>query len=356
MGKTESETAKAIEVHRKSLSETIVARQYAIQSEIWSTFGREGREKSMRDVEYHLSYLIESINSGDLSIFVHYVDWLKVLFKGLKFPDDVLPVMLNSMQEVLKERLPEESEAVIKKYIKAVSSQFGKSRSPQSSFMNEDDPLGKLAKEYLDALLSGDKQKATQLIMDAFHKGNSIRSIYLQVFQSTQREIGRLWHMNKVSVAQEHFASAATQLIMSQLYPHIFSTEKTGRRMVAACVSQELHEIGIRMVADFFEMSGWDTFYLGANLPPWSVGQAIMDHKADILALSCTVPMHQTELKNMIAYVHSLKLDREVKIIAGGYSMNMFKDAWKRSGADGYAQDAEGAVRLAQRLLDDDKA
>ena len=37
--------------------------------------------------------------------------------------------------------------------------------------------------------------------------------------------------------------------------------------MVATCIGGELHEIGIRMVADFFEMEGWDTYYLGANTP-----------------------------------------------------------------------------------------
>jgi methanogenic corrinoid protein MtbC1 len=216
--------------------------------------------------------------------------------------------------------------------------------------------MGNLAKKYLNTLLSGDKKEASRFIMDAFRNGISIKNIYLHVFQPAQREIGRLWHMNKISVAQEHFVSAATQLIMSQLYPHIFSTEKIGRRVVAACVSDELHEIGIRMVADFFEISGWDSYYLGANLPPSSVVRAIKDYRADILALSCTIPIHQRELENMVAHVRSEEIGRDIKIIVGGYALNSFKDAWKRSGADGHAQDAENAVILASRLLDNTKA
>jgi methanogenic corrinoid protein MtbC1 len=188
--------------------------------------------------------------------------------------------------------------------------------------------------------------------MDAIDSGSRIKNIYLQVFQPVQREIGRLWHLNMVSVAQEHYVSAATQLIMSQLYAHIFSTEKIGRRIVAACVSRELHEIGIRMVADFFELSGWDSYYLGANLPAESMVQAVKNHQADILALSCTIPVHQKELANTIARVRSEKFEKEVKIIVGGYSLNTFRDAWKRSGADGHAKDAESAVILANRLID----
>ena len=64
------------------------------------------------------------------------------------------------------------------------------------------------------------------------------------------REVGRLWQMNRLSVAQEHYVTAATQLIMSQLYPLVFRTARRDRRIVAACVGGELHELGVRMVAD----------------------------------------------------------------------------------------------------------
>ena len=95
-----------------------------------------------------------------------------------------------------------------------------------------------LAKKYLESLLRGDRETAARLILDAVEKGESIRNIYLHVFQRTQYEIGRLWYLNRISVAEEHFATAATQLIMSQLYPYVFSTKKTGSKLVAACAQR----------------------------------------------------------------------------------------------------------------------
>ena len=59
--------------------------------------------------------------------------------------------------------------------------------------------------------------------------------------------------------------------------------------MVAACAASELHEIGVRMAADFFEMEGWDTFYLGANTPAESVIRTLVERKADVLAVSATI-------------------------------------------------------------------
>jgi methanogenic corrinoid protein MtbC1 len=352
----ESETAKTLAAQRTTLAEMIVDCQYAAQPEIWKAYGEKGLEKSKRDMEYHLNYLAESIQANDPCIFSHYVDWLKILFKGLRFPEKVLPVMLDSMQCVLREKLPKEMASIVNEYVEAAASGLKRTTSTQAPFLLQKSPLWNLAKHYLDALLSGDKKRANRLILDTVQNGESVKNIYLQVLQPVQREIGRLWHLNKVSVAQEHFASAVTQLIMSQLYSQIFKTPKIGHRLVAACVSKELHEIGIRMVADFFEMSGWDTYYLGANLPPTTISNALKDYRADVLALSCTLPVHRGEIKNMIGHVRSFEAHKDTKIIVGGYAFNTIQDGWEQSGADGYAQDAEEAVRLASRLLDDNMA
>ena len=113
------------------------------------------------------------------------------------------------------------------------------------------------------------------MILQAVEQGSPVKDIYQRVFQPTQHEIGRLWQTNQISVAQEHYCTAATQLAMAQLYPYTFSAERSGRRLVAACVSGELHEIGARIVADLFEMAGWDTYYLGANTPTRSAWRTI---------------------------------------------------------------------------------
>jgi len=107
--------------------------------------------------------------------------------------------------------------------------------------------------------------------------------------QRTQYEIGRLWQTNRISVAEEHYCTACAQFVMTQLYPYIFRSERNGRRMVATCVGGELHEIGVRMVADFFEMEGWDTYYLGANTPARDILDTIAKREADIVGISVTI-------------------------------------------------------------------
>jgi len=342
--------AKIINEQMELLSEAIVSRQYELQPEIWEPYGDKGREFSLRDSNHHFRYLIEALTESDPTIFANYVAWLKQLFEGLKFPPEALPKMLECTREVLRERLPEEMSSVTQEYIDAAATRIEHESLSQSSFITEDLPLHDLATRYLDALLCGERHLASNMILEAVEKGASIKDIYLYVFQRSQYEIGRLWHLNIASVAQEHYCSAATQLIMSQLYQYIFSSEKTGRRLVAACVGGELHEIGIRMVADFFEMDGWDTYYMGANTPTSTIIEAIDSHQPDVLAISASMPFHRKTLKELIATVRDHDTDGRVKILVGGYALRSSQDLWIKLGADGFADDAQQAVSLANRI------
>jgi methanogenic corrinoid protein MtbC1 len=343
-------TSQAIHNQRQMLAEAIVTRQYELQPEIWQPYGDAGREKSVRDVMYHLSYLAEAMAASDPLLFTDYVAWVKVLFVGLNFPDQVLATTLRCIRHVLQEMLPEELKAIADEYIGAGLRQLPQTPSVLPTFIRQDAPWADLATGYLNALLRGERHVASRLILDAVDQGVSIKDIYLYVFQPSQHEIGRLWQLNRVSVAQEHYCTAATQLIMSQLYPHIFATERIGRRLVTTCVGDELHEIGIRMVADFFEMEGWDTYYLGANTPMESIVRTITERDADILGVSATITFPVSAVADLIANVRA---SEAAKILVGGYPFNVALDLWRKVGADGCAHDAQEAVELANRLVTD---
>lgn len=153
-----------------------------------------------------------------------------------------------------------------------------------------------------------------------------------------------------MNVAQEHYCTAATQLIMSQLYPWVFGGERTGETLIAACVAGELHEIGLRMVSDLFEMEGWDTYYLGANTPHRSLMEALSERKPRILALSATITYHVGEVAEFISAVRDKDTAGEIQMIVGGYPFNVDRDLWRKVGSDGWAPDAEGALQVASEL------
>ncbi|MDD4138379.1 MAG: cobalamin B12-binding domain-containing protein, partial [Methanoregula sp.] len=126
---------------------------------------------------------------------------------------------------------------------------------------------------------------------------------------------------------------------------------RKGRSLVATCVSDELHDVGIRMVADFFEMDGWDTQYLGANVPAASIVAMIRDRHADAIAISSTMPYHIPRVYELIRAIRADPTTAGTRIVIGGYPFNLMPDLWKRIGADAGAISADEAVEKVNRLV-----
>ncbi len=220
----------------------------------------------------------------------------------------------------------------------------------QSPALPNDDLAG-VSKQYRSLLLDGNRQAASKLILDSVNAGTTVQDIYLSVFQSSLYEIGRLWQTNQISIAQEHYFTAATQMIMSQLYPFIFSTEKNGLSMIAASVDSNMHDIGIRMVADFFEMDGWDTYFLGGNAPFQAIMQALQEKSPHLIALSVTISKQISVVEEVIAAIHGSEQFNATKVIVGGPPFNISDGLWKIVGSDGFARSADEAVLVARELL-----
>ncbi len=207
---------KQIQNNNRPLSEAILACIYNTKP---STQNSQ-REKSLRDIQYHLSYLAEALKTENPGLFTNYVAWIKKVFEELGFDPDILKIILACMNKTLQEHFTEFDQSILGAYFQAAQQGLEQEGIESPIFTNPHLPLGGLAKNYLDALFKGKRKNASLMILEAAEKGINIKEIYMHVFQGTQYEIGHLWQSNKISVAQEHYCTAATQLIMSQLYPY----------------------------------------------------------------------------------------------------------------------------------------
>ncbi len=351
MPELNQQIGQIIDEQREILANTVIKKDYADRPELMERYGEKGKKHYLQDTVYHLTYLAEAIASEHPSIFASYVAWAKVLLSNVNIPIEEFVLNLQLIKGALKQILPENMQSIACQYIDEGLQQLPNLPTGLSSFIETTEPHAELAQQYLDTLLKADRKTASHLILDAVEKGIPIKDIYIHVFQRSQYEIGRLWQMNKVSVAQEHYCTAATQLIMSQLYSHIFSTTRKNHTVVATCVGGDLHEIGIRMVSDFFEMEGWDTYYLGANTPTPSVLQELETRHAEILAISATMTFHIRAVEQLIATVHSSNTLQHIKIIVGGYPFNIEPELWKHVGAHAYASNAQDAITVAETLI-----
>jgi MerR family transcriptional regulator, light-induced transcriptional regulator len=350
------EIGRTIESTRQDMAEAVVDRQYLLNPELESRFGAKGRQKCVADTCRHLAYLAQAIASSRPALFRDYVAWAKVLLAGHGVPADDFAYNLYATTLVLKDRLHADAGAIACSYVDAALNELPQMPETLASAIIPGMPLTLLAESYLAALLACERNKAGKLVLDAVKSGVSIKDIYIHVFQQSQQEMGRLWQSNKVSVAQEHYCTAATQMIMSQLYAQIFAGPRNGRRFVGASVTGDLHEIGIRMVADFFEMDGWDTVFLGSSVPSADLVKTLQDRKPSVVGISATLTPHVAAVVKMIGAIRAAPGCENVKILVGGYPFLIVPDLWKQVGADGTCQSAQAAVDLANELIQQRKA
>ncbi len=350
MSASNGSVAQSLEENKHSLARTMTDLHFENHPELVEKYGKKGKEKCYEDAIYHINYLSQAIRVDSPKIFNSYLDWARTMLKERGIGVNDLIDSMKFLKEAVDQKISGEKNEELIAYIDRGLAVLQNEEAREHSFFRPGDPLVEEAQTYLDFLLAGKRTEAGEYIYKLVKEGASIKDIYEHIFQKSQYEVGALWESNKISVAHEHYCTAATQLIMSQLYPKIFSTDKKGYKLVACSVADELHEIGIRMVADFFEMEGWDTYYMGANMPANNLISAIKEYEADVLAVSVTMPLHLEKAGKLIKTIRSDSEINDLNILVGGYPFHIEPELWKKVGADGSAASAKEAIKLATKL------
>lgn len=174
--------------------------------------------------------------------------------------------------------------------------------------------------EFVNLLLSGNRARCSEFVKDFLDKGNSVHELYECILKNALYEIGKLWEYNKISVATEHLASAIVEALLNDLYSRIIPDVRNNKTVIVSCVENEVHQIGLKMISDIFEMNNWNSHFLGANTPTRELITFIESIKPDVLAISVCIYYHMPVLEKMIEAVR--KIFPGLTIIVGGQAFN----------------------------------
>ena len=213
-----------------------------------------------------------------------------------------------------------------------------------------DNTVGQFQAAYLDALKKGSGRSADKVVEAALNAAFTANDIYLHIFQPTGYAVGQLWQRNEFSVAQEHLATAITEREMGNLHVYFHPREEKQKTLLIGCVDKELHSIGARMVADFFEQDGWTVHYLGATVPTPTFIAMAKEMKVDLIGLASQLIYH---LPTVSAFVK--ELDRQglggLPVMVGGLPFVQQPDLYRSLGVRFSGIDAGAAVQLANDLI-----
>jgi methanogenic corrinoid protein MtbC1 len=203
-----------------------------------------------------------------------------------------------------------------------------------------------LYESYLAALVAGDRRRALSVVSHARDSGIELRTLYLDVFQPALREVGRLWQENEMTIAQEHLATAITEIAMAKLQSDCVTPARGDLTVLAACADSELHAVGLRMVFDLLEHRGWEAIYLGASVPPEALGVMVRERRPTVVALSASTMPYVSRIRTMIDAVRAAGVDAQPFVLVGGRPFLGDANLAREIGADSTARDAGEAVEM----------
>jgi 5-methyltetrahydrofolate--homocysteine methyltransferase len=199
------------------------------------------------------------------------------------------------------------------------------------------------------AILTGDAVTGKTITEAALAEGTAPLGLVQDVMMPAMVEVGKKFEANEYFVPELLLAARAMKACLELIRPLLTAKgiEPTGR-VVIGTVKGDLHDIGKNLVAAMLEGGGYEVIDLGVNVDPMKFVRAVKDKGAHIVALSALLTTTMPAMKTTIDAIKQAGLRDTVKIMVGGAPVT--ESYAKEIGADGYSQNAAGAVNLARGL------
>lgn len=212
--------------------------------------------------------------------------------------------------------------------------------------------MNDLYDQVLSALQKEDKEAAVKLSIDALKNHTiSVVDLYEKVLSPALSHVVEEYKEIDVLIWREHVRSSIIRTIIESAYPYVLEerakNELKEERVLVMCPEFEEHELGSRMVADFFRIEGFETTFVGARTPLKTVLKAIEFVNPKYLVISVTNFFNILSVKHLI---DAIKHDgnEDLIFVLGGRAISANPDDAKKTGADIILQGHDAISKFSQ--------
>lgn len=209
--------------------------------------------------------------------------------------------------------------------------------------------MNELLKELYNAVLDGQRDPAREKVITALETGLDPAEV-LGSMVKAMGEVGRLFEEGEYFVPEMLISARAMQTGMEILKPSLVDADiQPVGKVIAGTVKGDLHDIGKNLVCMMLEGAGFLVVDLGTDVSPEAFVAAVNEHRPDFIAMSALLTTTMPSMQSTIEALQSAGIRDQVKVLIGGAPIT---DAYaEKIGADGYAQDASRAVKLAKSMV-----
>lgn len=202
------------------------------------------------------------------------------------------------------------------------------------------------------AILDGDDELTVDLVKKALAAGKEPLEVLNQGCIPGIEKAGALFEAEEFFLPELITAGEATKAAMDLLLPELKKTDgawKSAGKFIVGTVEGDMHDIGKSIVASMLSAAGFEVTDLGIDVSTDRFVEEVKAGKPDFVGLSALLTSTMPKQGEVIEALKEAGLRDRVKVLVGGAPVS--SDWAKKIGADGYAEDAVAAVKLAKGSL-----
>jgi excisionase family DNA binding protein len=166
--------------------------------------------------------------------------------------------------------------------------------------------------------LKSDRDSIQQVLTGLYLGQYPLYQIYDQLLVPVLHELGNRWMQGKLAIIEEHIASQIIRDAVVRLQGIIRVPKKKIGSVICLNLSNELHDIGLKMVQNILELKGYKTYYSGQKTPLFDFEQLLSKIKPDRLYISSTYVENPQEDQKEVDNVYKLCQENGIDIFIGG--------------------------------------
>jgi len=209
-----------------------------------------------------------------------------------------------------------------------------------------------ILEQIITSVVEGEPDETVELTRQAFEAGVEPLTIINQGLVAGMRVVGDKYQNGEYFLPHLIIAANGMQQAMALLKPELHIRDQAieaAGTVVIGTVRGDIHEIGKSLVATMLSATGFEVHDLGVDVPVETFVAKVKETGANLLGMSALLTTTMTAQRQVIEALVEAGIRDQVKVIVGGAPVSR---EWADSiGADGYADDAVGAVTEARQLV-----
>ena len=207
-------------------------------------------------------------------------------------------------------------------------------------------------KAMAQSIIDGDSEMAESLARRAIQEGLDPIEAINHGFIKGVDHVGEQFSCGAAFLPELVMAGEAMKTALSTLEPEM-NKRGTQRevygKVVLATIQGDIHDIGKTLVGTMLSAAGFQVYDLGVDVPLPEIVAKAQEVGADLIGVSALLTTTMVRQRDLIMLADEQGLRPKIRVMVGGAPVT--RDWVAEIGADGYSEDAIGAVNVAKRLL-----